>query len=66
MTSRRGAKPVLIPSIRSKSQNLMASNPFGSLQLVLIPSIRSKSQNIDRLAANIEAKPGRLNPFYQV
>ena len=38
---------VLIPSIRSKSQNLEVSYVYDPEKKVLIPSIRSKSQNFD-------------------
>ncbi len=42
---------VLIPSIRSKSQNVQEANAIDGEARVLIPSIRSKSQNktIDRV-----------------
>ena len=46
---------VLIPSIRSKSQNLTAVDSIAVKQVVLIPSIRSKSQNA-KIVADCDSK----------
>jgi len=60
-----GLKLVLIPSIRSKSQNLACASRRQAYNYVLIPSIRSKSQNeyLDKTVLPIVVG---LNPFYQV
>jgi len=59
---------VLIPSIRSKSQNFTidTKNVYGEATIVLIPSIRSKSQNSRILGQDCIAYSSGLNPFYQV